>query len=327
MCRCASVLGFLLLFCICLPAQVCDPELPLTGLNSTYVPGSGARLQWTAAAGSAGIEIEAVLPSGTTINKRIGGLGISEFLIPDALLSPGTYTWRVQAACSTVPPYLLSPVSETNSFTVPGESDCPASVMDVDGRMYPAVQIGAQCWMAENLEVEHYNNGSPIPGGLSNGDWESTPDGAFAVYDDNPSNKSTYGLLYNWHALADPRGLCPSGWSIPTDAAWDDLIAHLDGALLAGGAMKTTGTLDAGTGLWRAPNAEASNSSGFSGIPGGYRASNGNYNVQDALGAWWSADEATANLAFFRLLFFANGEAERNAFNKQNGFSIRCLKD
>ena len=89
-----------------LSAQICDPATAPTGLNSTYTPSVGVLLEWNAVPGSIGVQLRVDLPSGSTINRRIIGAEVDQFSVPDALLAPGDYTWRVQAACSTIPPYV-----------------------------------------------------------------------------------------------------------------------------------------------------------------------------------------------------------------------------
>ncbi len=312
-----------------LQAQICDPGVTPSGLTSTYIPGSGALLEWNAVPGSVGVQLKVDLPSGSSINRRIIGFERDQFAVPDALLSPGTYTWRVQAACSTVPPYSVTPISASNSFTVGGGVTCPSTVTDIDGNVYNTVLIGSQCWMAENLKVERYRNGNNINTGLSNIAWEVTGSGAFAVYNNLASNKATYGLLYNWYAAVDFRGLCPVGWHVPTDAEWTELTDFLGGSSVAGGKMKTTGTLAAGTGLWLAPNSAATNSSGFFGLPGGLRGVSGSYFGEGLLGYWWSSSETlTFGFdAFNRSLYYLDGNAYIDDPEKPAGFSVRCLLD
>jgi uncharacterized protein (TIGR02145 family) len=308
-------------------AQACDPATAPGGLSATYTPGSGALLQWTAVPASVGVQIKATTPSGANVTRRLVGAELDQYLVPDAVLDPGVYTWQVQAACSTVPPYNVTPISPASTFTVGGSGTCPATVTDVDGNVYNTVQIGGQCWMAENLATETYNDGSAIPTGLSNSAWQSTTSGAFAVYADNPANKGAYGLLYNWYAVADPRGICPAGWHVPTDGEWTELTDHLGGEPIAGGPMKTTGTLGAGTGLWNAPNTGATNISGFSGLPGGFRYYNGLfYNLGD-YGYWWGATESTTINAWSRILDTDNTFVLRSANDKDYGFSVRCVRD
>ena len=146
------------------------------------------------------------------------------------------------------------------------------------GYSYSTVQIGDQCWFAENLRNENYENGDAIPSNLSDSEWENTSSGAVAVYgegssdcngdspDGDPCDEawslSEYGRMYNWYAVEDARGLCPSGWHVPTDGEWTILTDHLGGESVAGGQMKTNyGWANDGNGT---------NSSGFSGLPGGY---------------------------------------------------------
>ena len=323
-----------------LEAQICDPSIAPSGLVSTYTPGSGALLEWDAVPGSVGVLLKVELPSGSSIDRRIVGPELDQFAVPDAVLTGGsTYTWRVQATCSTLRPFDLTPISASSTFTVGGGSSCPATITDIDGNVYSTVEIGSQCWMEENLKVERYRDGSNIPTGLSDAAWQAATTEAFAVYDNDTANKATYGLLYNWYAVADPRGLCPTGWHVPTDAEWTDLITVLDPSTCgsctglshsstAGGQMKTTGTLEAGTGLWFAPNTDATNSSGFSGLPGGFRVIDGNFYGQGSFGYWWSSSEVSTSYAWSRGLYANHGYAGRNFdFFKQFGFSVRCLRD
>ena len=149
------------------------------------------------------------------------------------------------------------------------------------GYDYATVLIGDQCWFAENLRSENYENGDAIPAGLSDSEWENTSLGAVAVYGENASNLNEYGRLYNWYAVDDARGLCPSGWHVPTDGEWTVLTDDLGGWSVAGGKMKTTyGWYGGGNGT---------NSSGFSGLPGGGRDSAGNFYEAGNSGVWWSS--------------------------------------
>jgi uncharacterized protein (TIGR02145 family) len=322
-------LGTILLSGPMLLAQACDPTTAPGGLSATYTPGSGALLQWTAVPSSIGVQIKATTPSGANVTRRLVGAELDQYLVPDAVLDPGVYTWQVQAACSTVPPYGVTPVSPASTFTVGGSGTCPATVTDVDGNVYNTVQIGGQCWMAENLATETYGDGSAIPTGLGSGAWSSATSGAFAVYGNNPatSNKGTYGLLYNWYAVADLRSICPAGWHVPTDGEWTELTDHLGGTGVAGGPMKTTGTRSAGTGLWQAPNTGATNGSGFSALPGGARYDYGNFSGVGYYGLWWSASESNIYDAWGRGLDYDDTFVYRYAYNKQFGFSVRCVRD
>ena len=151
------------------------------------------------------------------------------------------------------------------------------SMTDQEGNVYKTIVIGTQEWMGENLNTSIYRNGDLIPTNLDDAAWSTTNSGAWAYCNNDESFACPYGKLYNGYTCADSRGLCPLGWHMPADPDWTILINYLGGEAIAGGRMKTTGTIDAGTGFCYAPNVEASNSSGFSGLPGGARDLNGDY--------------------------------------------------
>lgn len=131
------------------------------------------------------------------------------------------------------------------------------------------------------------------------------------------------GKLYNWYAVTDPRGLAPEGWHVPSDAEWTTLTTFLGGEYVAGGKMK-----EAGTAHWLAPNGGATNSSGFTGLPGGYRNSYGTFYTIGNYGYWWSSTEPTTYDAWYRYLAYDGGDVGRGFGNvKPYGFSVRCLRD
>ncbi|MBI1193820.1 MAG: hypothetical protein GC205_11705 [Bacteroidetes bacterium] len=309
-------------------AQVdCDPSLAPQNLNAVYTPGVGALLTWDVVPGSQGVQLKVDLPAGSSITKRLVGFERDQFLVPDLALSDGTYTWRVQAACSTVFPFALTPISSPSSFTKGDLHVCPATVVDADGNVYATVLIGDQCWMGENLKVSSYRNGDPIPTGFSNAAWQTTMAGAYSVYDNNPLYKPIFGLLYNAYAVSDPRGLCPADWHVATDGEWTDLTIHQGGAAVAGGTLKTTGNLLAGTGWWRSPNAGATNSSNFSAQPGSTRFPIGNYGNYGYAGYWWSSTAFDALANWYVALSYGDGQVYRASNDQHFGFSVRCIKD
>lgn len=168
-----------------------------------------------------------------------------------------------------------------------------------DCKTYRTVKIGTQTWMAENLNFE-----SP------SGSW---------CYNDIASNCTIYGRLYNWAAA---KTACPTGWHLPTDAEWTTLSTYLGGDAIAGGALKST------TG-WTSPNTGATNSSGFSALPGGFRNAFGVYNSIGICGTWWSATEYDALTAWYRYLSYSNSIFYRSNTDKDKiaGWSVRCIKD
>jgi uncharacterized protein (TIGR02145 family) len=207
------------------------------------------------------------------------------------------------------------------------------SVTDIDGNVYETVLIGNQWWMAENLRTANYSNGEPIPNVTDNTAWTQLNSGAWCNYSNNAANDAVYGKLYNWYTTIDPRGLCPAGWHVPSDFEWNTLIGNLDPifdpsalnsqSTTAGGKMKSTGTQ-----YWLSPNTAANNESGFSGLPGGYRFGPfGDFYYVGSNGFWWSSSESTSTSSLGRDLYYDSGDAYRNSYNLQDGFSVRCLMD
>jgi uncharacterized protein (TIGR02145 family) len=186
----------------------------------------------------------------------------------------------------------------------------------------PTIVIGTQQWMEKNLDVMTYRNGDVIPQVTDETVWAGLTTGAWCYYNNDPLNGAIYGKLYNWYAVNDPRGLAPQGWHIPTDAEWTTLSNLLGGESVAGGKMKTTGTT-----RWAAPNTSATNESGFSGLPGGFRSFNGAFGDVGDVGRWWSATEFYSALALARSLYCGFGYLGRANYGKESGFSVRCLRD
>jgi uncharacterized protein (TIGR02145 family) len=199
------------------------------------------------------------------------------------------------------------------------------TMTDQEGNMYKTIVIGTQEWMAENLNTSIYRNGDPIPTNLDNTALQNTTSGAWAYYNNDASYTCPYGKLYNWYTCVDARQLCPAGWHVPTDAEWTVLTDFLGGESIAGGKMKTTGTIEAGTGLWSSPNTEATNISGFSGAPGSFYAVGYDYIGED--GVWWSSSEVESICAYYRYLYYFHGNAVRSYDDKLSGLSVRCLRD
>ena len=187
---------------------------------------------------------------------------------------------------------------------------------------FEEVTIGNQTWMTQNLNVDKFRNGEPIPQAKTDEEWEKAgADGkpAWCYYDNDPKNGAKYGKLYNWYAVNDSRGLAPTGCHIPTDAEWTILSDYLGGEVAAGKKMKSTsGWNDEGNGR---------NSSGFSGLPGGTRYGSGYYYYVGSLGYWWSASEGYTDYACFRSLYTNDVNLGRYDNSKEKGLSVRCLRD
>ncbi len=211
--------------------------------------------------------------------------------------------------------------------------DCPSTVTDIDGNTYTTVKIGDQCWMVENLKVTHYRNGDPIDHVTAGATWGGLTTGAYCEYNNDPANVPIYGRLYNWAAADDPRGLAPNGWHVPTDAEWKQLEmslgmspAEADGTewrgTTEGGKLKEAGTVH-----WTSPNNGATNESGFTALPGGYRDDNGNFGYLNVGAYFWASTDYSSGNAWFRYLGNFTSMVGRYYIYEQLGFSVRCVRD
>ncbi len=221
------------------------------------------------------------------------------------------------------------PVPVSTPTSIPSESAKEiATVTDIDGNVYHTVTIGKQVWMVENLKVTRFRNGDPIPKVIENAEWDKLSSGAYCDYDNNLSNVATYGRLYNWYAVNDPRGSAPKGWHVPTNEEWETLGTYLGGNTVAGGKLKETGGSH-----WISPNQGANNSSGFFGLPGGIRASYeksiGEFKYVGQIGAFWSSTELRESEAWMRFLTNYDGVLTKPELPtyKSFGYSVRCIKD
>jgi uncharacterized protein (TIGR02145 family) len=200
------------------------------------------------------------------------------------------------------------------------------------GKTYNSVIIGMQCWMTENLNI-----GTAILGSqdqANNGIIEKY------CYNNIPANCDVYGGLYQWAEVVqylngatnttkwnpaptgNVQGICPEGWHLPSDAEWNSLPTYLGGASVAGGKMKEAGTVH-----WAAPNTGATNSAGFTGLPGGDRDVSGSFIFQAIYGDFWAASESNSTQAWYRNLNTSNETLYRGGYYKSDGFAARCLKN
>lgn len=204
-----------------------------------------------------------------------------------------------------------------------------AGVTDIDGNFYETVIIGTQEWMTENLKTSRYSNGDTIPS-LSTADWQFTTNGSWRFYNDDDSLGAIYGKLYNFYTVVDQRGVCPSGWNAGSLYDWQVMIDFLGGYAIAGGKMKTIGTIEDNNGLWLAPNTSASNSSNFSAIPSGYLTWGGNqYNKLNEYAYYWTTTEGGNITSGESESIRLYNTAEYLSFveNKRtSGFAVRCMR-
>jgi uncharacterized protein (TIGR02145 family) len=185
------------------------------------------------------------------------------------------------------------------------------------------VTIGTQTWTGCNATVSVYRNGDTIPYVDNTAAWTALTTGAWCYYNNDPSTEATYGKLYNWYAVTDPRGIAPVGYKVPTDAEWTTLTISLGGETVAGGAMKEVGLCH-----WTSPNIGATNSSLFTGLPGGFRNGfNGTTNNIGSNGYWWSSSEWDIDNAYYRSLNNYDDNADRGDSNKRDGLSLRFIEE
>jgi len=227
------------------------------------------------------------------------------------------------------------------------------------------VTIGTQTWTTKNLDVSKFRNGEAIPLAKTNAEWKSAGENqqpAWCYYENKGENGTTYGKLYNWYAVNDPRGLAPKGYHIPSDDEWTILTQNLGAE--AGTKMKSrsgwSSYSSGGSYEKTCPNCanwsseyrnkvpchtckdsrsvsayapkkthsgNGTNTLGFAGLPGGYRYINGNFSFIGANGSWWSSSEDDSSNAWCRYLFNSSGAVNRSNYYKQLGFSVRCLRD
>ena len=191
-----------------------------------------------------------------------------------------------------------------------------------DGKVYKTVVIGNQTWMAENLNVDKFRNGDPIPEAKTKEEWKKAGEEGKPVwcyYNNDSTNGRIFGKLYNWYCVNDSRGLAPEGWQIPTDLQWKELTIFLGDEEIAGQKMKSKNG-------W-SENGNGSNDSGFSGLPGGNRTGSGRFFNPEfgKQGIWWSKDDINHFAYHFYLL--DDGILPAPCSPKQEGLSVRCIKD
>jgi uncharacterized protein (TIGR02145 family) len=200
-------------------------------------------------------------------------------------------------------------------------------IHDIDGNSYQAIQIGTQFWLDENLKVTHYSNGDSIPFITDNTGWKNAAAGAYCYYDNTSSNGNMYGALYNWFTVEDVRNLCPTGWHVPNETDWSVLIDFLSGKNISGGKLKITLTEPEAEPRWDSPNTGATNESGFSGLPSGFRDHNGNFLGKGKYVYFWYAEAFNPDQSNYKILSYNNSIFDVAHQKKSYGASVRCVKD
>ena len=212
--------------------------------------------------------------------------------------------------------------NEISFTTIGGIETTPGAGVIYNGYNYASIILGnGQEWITENLKTTTFANGDSIPNITDSLQWINLTTGAWAYYNNDNQNENPYGKLYNWYAVEDQRNLCPVGWHIPTDEEFMLLSYYLDLAY-SGGKMKSTGTQ-----YWQNPNTDASNESGFSGLPGGCRNYFGTFNLLSESGFWWTSSYAGTDSMWCYTLKYSDRFFTLGSSVKSIGQSVRCLKD
>ncbi|MFN9112117.1 MAG: FISUMP domain-containing protein, partial [Bacteroidota bacterium] len=307
-------------------SNVTAVPLPPIDLVGNAVSATQINLSWTdKSTNEDGFKIQR--KTGTGIFTDIGNVAKDVTNYTDIGLSNGTtYMYRV---------YSYNNVGNSPTYSNEVSVKAILTITDTSGNTYPTVTIGTQVWMAENLRTTKYRDGSNIPIVTDITQWENNWNYGNPLQQPmmcwNNNDQATYtankfGALYNWYAINPStngnKNVCPTGWHVPTDAEWTTLTTFLGGENVAGGKMKSTGTQ-----YWQNPNQDATNSSGWSGLPGGFRNYDGLFYVVGSFGVWWSSTEYATFEALSRDVYYDNGDVGRKIDNKTFGFSVRCLRD
>ena len=272
------------------------------------------------------------LNSSPTVTDNISsdGTGIGIFSSDMYSLTPNTtYFVRSYATNSVGTAYgnEISFNTTGNNWLNPGLTY--GNVSDIDGNNYATITIGGQIWMAENLKTTHYSNGDPITFISDNFNWANVGSEAYCIPFDSNRVQDPYGLVYNWYTVNDVRNVCPTGFHVPSYNEFENLITFLGGSTLAGGAAKSTGTIENGDGYFTSPNTGATNSSGLSLVGGVIRGwtNGGEFYPLGIRGICWSSTEDDVANAF-RFYVEDNSEVFGNiSAAKGVGYSIRCISD
>ena len=292
-----------------------------TGVTSviSYTGGNGGAHNGQVVASTGVTGLTATLQAGTFAN----GNGSLTYTITGTPATSGTTSFALNIGgkiCTLTRTVAIAPQNPTSGYG--------SNITDVEGNSYKTVYIGTQQWMGENLKTSKYSDGTTIPNITDNTQWYNNTTGAWAYSNNDAANNAKYGKLYNWYAVSPTtngnKNVCPTGWHVPTDAEWTVLTDYLGGASIAGGKLKEVGTTN-----WISPNTDATNTSLFTGLPGGCRNYHGVYLYFGGSGYWWSSSDSEygTRFAWSRDLNLGAGNAYRYNYDKGYGLSVRCLRD
>lgn len=234
----------------------------------------------------------------------------------------GPFTTSITGLAPSTTYYVRAYATNKAGTSYGNEVVFSTSLADADGNVYTTVVIGNQVWMSENLRTTKYKNGTAIEHPSDDNAWYSNNNGAYTWYNYDPSQKESYGALYKWYAVSNPAGLCPHGWHVPADAEWSELITFLGGETVAGSKLKEMGNTH-----WFNHNTDATNTSGFTALPGGSRSEYGMFANQGYYGYFWSSTSYNMGNAWGVSLSAYDGISTTLYTNKGFGYSVRCIKD
>lgn len=218
--------------------------------------------------------------------------------------------------------FLLLSVKTGHTQVLDSDFVCGRTITDAEGNAYRTVLIEDQCWMAENLRTGKYQDGSLILKVTDDLKWIESTSGAWANFENDAANDAIYGKLYNWYAVGNDKKICPIGWRVPSFGDWDTLADLLGSE--EGYKMKSiTGWVDENAVSTRI---NGSNSSGFTGLSGGFRGGNGSFLNKGKMGFFWSST-LTGDDALSHYLTSNTHTLHVHYYEKTTGFSVRCLMD
>jgi uncharacterized protein (TIGR02145 family) len=308
---------FLILTCSCKKERsITLPELstkPFTTITSTSVITGGSV---TSDGGSS------ILARGVCWGENIDPT-ISDSYTSDGKGS-GSYFSTIMGLASGTAYYIRAYATNIEGTSYGNEFTFVTPLTDIDGNVYNTTIMGDQVWMTQNLKTTRFYDNSKIPLIADNSTWAALSTPGYCWYaNDEYANRPIFGALYNWFAVNTDK-LCPFGWHIPSEKEWVTLTYYLGGDSIASGKLK-----EVGADHWSSPNAGASNDFGFTALPGGYRTglAAGSFRTKKYYGWWWSATETDETGARARLMTYDVSEIAAGTGLKNNGYSVRCVKD
>lgn len=275
-----------------------------------------------------GFKIDRKVGTGGWVNIASLGEGVSSFT-DSALEGPKLHEYRL---------YALAGGNQSDMVyaeITPLFPDGTRGTLTYHDQTYHTVWIDNREWMSENLSSTKYRDGATILTGLNNTQWQNTNVGAYAIYphasiaglNSSDAVVKAYGILYNWYAVNDSRGLCPVGWHVPSQAELLGLIEYVGSSTVAGGRLKSVRTAPNPHPRWDSPNTGATDAFGFSALPAGARGFDGNYTGIGVFTFFWTSSSFNEENAWARFFVAGSEQTASGDVDKNIGLSVRCLRD